>query len=65
MLAVCKTLDTPNNSLTIGLSEEEECLDDHERDYYTDRIMRPKEVIYWPSFVSRRRRRRRRRLYSD
>jgi len=48
-------LDTQNNSLTIDLSEEED-LDDRLRDYWTDTIVRPKQVIYWPNFVARRRR---------
>jgi hypothetical protein len=49
-----------NNFLTNDLSEDED-LDDHLRDYETEKIVRPKQVIYWLNFVTRRRRRRRRR----
>jgi len=42
-----KTSDTQNNTLTISLSEDGD-LDDHKRDYYTDKIMRSKWVIYGP-----------------
>jgi hypothetical protein len=41
-----------DNPLTIDLSED---LDDRKRDYQTDTVMRPKHVIYWPYFVTRRR----------
>jgi hypothetical protein len=48
MLAGWETLDTPNNSLIIELSE------DHQRDYYTDTFVRSKQVIYWPTFIAGR-----------
>jgi hypothetical protein len=43
-----KALDTRSNSLTIDLSEDEE-LDE----YWTDKIVRPEQVIYWPNFVTK------------
>jgi len=45
-----------NIPLTDDLSEDEN-LDDHYRDYWMDKIVRPKQVIYWTNFVTRRRRR--------
>jgi hypothetical protein len=52
-------LNTQNNSFTTDLSEEEEeeeeGLDDQRRDYYTVIIVRPKQVIYWTDFVTRKR----------
>jgi hypothetical protein len=49
--------------LTIDLSKvEKEELDDRYRDHWTDIIVRPRQVIYWPNFVTRRRRRRRKYL---
>jgi hypothetical protein len=48
-----KTLDTQNNSLIIDLWEDED-LDDHERDHWMDTVVRQKQVIYWPNFVTRR-----------
>jgi len=39
--------------LTIDLSEDED-LDDHERDYWMDTVVRPKQVIYWPDFAIKR-----------
>jgi len=47
-----KALCTQNNSLSIDLSEED--ADDRYRDYLTDTIVRPKQVINWPNFVTRR-----------
>jgi hypothetical protein len=47
--------------LTIDTSEEEDELDDHYRDNWTDTNTRQTQVMYWPYFVTRRRRRRRRR----
>jgi hypothetical protein len=47
----------PHNSLTIDLSVDED-LDDHQRDYWTDTVVRPKQVIYWAKFVSSNSRRR-------
>jgi hypothetical protein len=37
------------------------------RDHWMDTMVRPKQVIYWPNFVTRRRggRRRRRRRFSQ
>jgi len=40
----------PKKSLTIFLSEKGDC--------QTDTIVRPKQVIYWPNFVTRKTRRR-------
>jgi len=40
----------------ISLSDDED-LDDHQRDYWTDTVVRPKQVNYWPNFVTRRRKR--------
>jgi hypothetical protein len=57
MSAGRKTSDTQNNSLNIDLSEEED-LDDHERDYWADTIVRPEQVIYWSNLVAGRRLRR-------
>jgi len=51
-----KTLDTQNNSMSIHLLQYKD-LDNHERDHQTDTIVRQKQVIYWPNFVTRRRRR--------
>jgi len=51
MQAGWKTLDTQNNSLAIDHLLEDD-LDDQ---YYTDAVMRPIQVIYWPNFVNRRR----------
>jgi hypothetical protein len=57
MLVRGKISDTQNNSLTVDISKEEN-LDDHKTDDKTDTILRQKQVIYWPDFVTRRRRRR-------
>jgi hypothetical protein len=53
MLAGWKMLVTQNNSLTLDLLKED--LDNHSRDYYMDAVIRPKHVIYWPFFLTRRR----------
>jgi hypothetical protein len=45
MSAGRRILDTQNNSLTIDLSEEESNRDDQYRDYWTDTIVRRKQVI--------------------
>jgi hypothetical protein len=45
MSAGWKTLDNQNNSFIVNLSEDEH-LDDHERDYWTDTLMMPKQVMY-------------------
>jgi len=35
----------------------EKNLNDHERDYWTDIVVRSKQVFFWPTFVTRGRRR--------
>jgi hypothetical protein len=45
MSAGWKVYDVRDNSLTIDLSEDED-LDDRYRQCWTDRIVRPKQVIY-------------------
>jgi len=42
--------------LTIDLWEEED-LDDYLRDYCSDTVVRPKQVIYWPNVMTRSRKR--------
>jgi len=44
MLTGWKTLDIQNSSLTIDLSEDDP--NDRLRNYWTDTIVRPKQVIY-------------------
>jgi hypothetical protein len=46
--------DDTQNILTVDLSEDED-LDDHERNYWTDTVVRWKQGICWPDFVSIRR----------
>jgi hypothetical protein len=53
MLAGWKTLDAQNNSLTIYLLEDEG-VDDHQRGYWMDTVVRQKQVICWPNLVSRK-----------
>jgi hypothetical protein len=58
---------TQNNSFTIDLSEKDS-LGNHYRDHYTDKIVKPRQVIYWPNFIiiitiRRRRRRKRKRSF--
>jgi hypothetical protein len=60
MSAEWKSLDTQNKSLPKNPPEDED-LDDHSRNYWTDTVVRPKQVIYWSNFMTKRRRRRRRR----
>jgi hypothetical protein len=38
--------------LTVEVSEE--VLDDHKREYKMDTIVGPKQVIYWPNFITGR-----------
>jgi hypothetical protein len=60
MSAGWKTLENKSSSLTLHLSEDED-LDDRYKDSWTGKTTRPRQIIYWYNFVSRRRRRRRRR----
>jgi hypothetical protein len=45
-------LNAKKKSLTIDLPEEKEDLDDNYRDYWMVTILRPKQVIYFPNFMT-------------
>jgi len=54
MPAGWKTLAIQNSSLNVDLSDDEH-VDDRQRDYWKDTVMRPKKFIHWPNLMTRRR----------
>jgi hypothetical protein len=44
----------PKQLFDCGPTETHDDLDNHEIYYWMDTILRPKQVIYWPNFVTKR-----------
>jgi len=47
-----KALYTENNYVTLGLSKNKD-LEDRLKDHWTDKLVRPKQIIFWSNFVTR------------